>query len=452
MAILIFVSHPTRVWTKKKLTAKRWTSPIALRPNTKHETREAASRVLPSLNSPLEVMSAIYSIVESRGAPIARSLSFDSQHSMPSTANLTLPPVVLEQSLGRKRTISPFLYEPDSKRSRTVKNPLSPIHIHEDSLPTSPEMRSLDSPVHDGSFLSLNARLTDGDISDEQPSSPSALHPPPSPLAAPPSSGRAADRFAKSRSVGQTHRDNEKYFSDTMQKDVEKLRAENVLLFAMLTVNHGQARNGASAHMAALLRNRERAEAAGFHRLSNRAATILGLGVLSGAMAMIMLELIAARRNLIAVSDLNTSNRRRRRTTLSAPAQGVVEGIILAGLDKLRKEGSAFNVVPQYWVDSCLDSLRCAHKNWAEHEQSAGAPIFEDEPFSESEAGRSIRNRVESPKPRPGEGPKRCSRCRKFKTAGSGHGRSKCDDHMLISSSIPYPAPPCTLESASAAS
>ncbi len=77
------------------------------------------------------------------------------------------------------------------------------------------------------------------------------------------------------------------------------------------------------------------------------------------------------------------------------------------------------------------------HEDWAEFEVMNDHADVEDHLEKPEEA-----DAAEAEATGRGKGPKRCSRCKKLKNAGSGHGRSKCDDHQLISSSIPYPAVP----------
>lgn len=66
-----------------------------------------------------------------------------------------------------------------------------------------------------------------------------------------------------------------------------------------------------------------------------------------------------------------------------------------------------------------------------DHEEHMGLNSTSTLDLVSSEGGRGKKR---------GDGAKRCSRCHKYKIAGSGHGRSQCDDGYGISSVVPYPA------------
>lgn len=162
-----------------------------------------------------------------------------------------------------------------------------------------------------------------------------------------------ASRLAQSRIVGRRHRRKQSQSLQSLQLDVEELRVENDRLQSLL------AREPDSA-----------------------------IGNISGRAALLLLEFITIRRNLIAIGPAPCS---------LSPEGGVLRNAIVHAKADL----------------DTLDQVASAHRVWA---------------ASEGNSVHMLQRRIFT---------KTCSRCHKSR---SGYGRSTCDDGFKVASLISYPA------------
>jgi len=134
------------------------------------------------------------------------------------------------------------------------------------------------------------------------------------------------------------------------------------------------------------------------HKYSN-ISNILGCKSISGEAALLLLELIALRRNLAVERQLDDLN-----ATLECPQALDIERAIHTRI-RIRKRrnlpNSNVNVIEM-------------HARWAHYE--ANSMMTEEKEIAH----------------------RRCSRCAKLRAAGSGHPRSSCDDGLGVGSMIPY--------------
>lgn len=223
------------------------------------------------------------------------------------------------------------------------------------------------------------------------------------------------DRFARSRTVGQTHRDKQRVEYKEMDVEVDILHSETNLLSGLVTTTAAPAGHRAGAHVARVS-HADRVVA------PPNLAAIVGERALTPALVGGLLELLAARRNMTAAARAP-----RRRPGLVGPADPArIAAAVEVARDNFAEEAPG-------GADAGFGALVELHDRMQMFQAENNAADAEDHldrppPVPEVPSGR-------------GKGAKKCSRCNKFKSAGSGHGRSKCDDHQLISSRIPYPAP-----------
>lgn len=294
------------------------------------------------------------------------------------------------------------------------------------------------------------ANLTTPQIPPTNPK-PTTTDPPSTPSSittkttdAPPS---PSDKFTKSRAVGQSHRDNERHHMTALRHAVAEGRAENVLLFALfhhrVTTPPSRPPHSRAPHSHlppdcaedAHLRTDDVAHAAGLHRLSAPSAAAIGQTFISPALAAVLLELAVCRRNLVADTAERRKHRRRtsyRLATTQRQADAICQFALraLGALTAHLPPGHARAV-----VDSRLGALGIMFRRFDQLELVCNPAGLRRSPAPEADVHVGERRRR-------GEGAKRCSRCRKLKVSGSGHGRSKCDDGFSISSVVPYPASP----------
>lgn len=266
------------------------------------------------------------------------------------------------------------------------------------------------------------------------------------------------DKFTKSRAVGQSHRDNEKEHIEALQCDVQGLRDDNVLLFALFC-----AQSKATDHHDSPLHNiaqvlpwdrredegvlsDEQAIARGLYRLPAQAEHTLGQRYISLSLALIMLEFIANRRNLIVAAPDPGRRRRRRGSFRTAPTVNQANATCEYALKLFRNDAAREGTADKLgYVQAKFGALALMLRTWSEYEHSCNPPPFDpaDEVFMHPPGSPTSPDAAEFGSPRRrGEGAKRCSRCNVIKVTGSGHGRSKCADGYSISSPVPYPASP----------
>lgn len=271
--------------------------------------------------------------------------------------------------------------------------------------------------------------------------------------------GLNGDKFTKSRAVGQSHRDNEKEHVVALLRDVSKLRTENILLFALFCDASYDAR-GLSISLRRIMQvaTRDRPEdhlltesearARGMHRLAAPTVAILGMRYISTSLAVVLLEFLGVRRNLVSSAPDPGRRRRRRGSFRAPPTAAQANEICRYAVELFRDDAARFGVANRHeFVDAKLGALGIALQRWSEHEKRNNPAPFhadDDDELSDPPSSPTRPDAAEfgSPGRRRGEGAKKCSRCNRLKFTGSGHGRSKCADGYSISSLIPYPASP----------
>jgi len=202
-----------------------------------------------------------------------------------------------------------------------------------------------------------------------------------------------ARRLAQSRIVGLRHRENEKLRKQTLELDLTQLQDENDMLAyrirearrATLNINIPKSTSTSNSNNSEIVVHV-------LHQLRPMLRDILGTTSLSGETAMLLLELVALRRNLTRAQyqqDVNTST-----SSLECPEYAHIESAV---------HGRA-------WTP---ESIEC-HAMWADYEANSMAT--------------EEKEKLE----------KRCTRCAKLRSAGSGHPRSSCDDGFRVASAIPY--------------
>lgn len=185
-----------------------------------------------------------------------------------------------------------------------------------------------------------------------------------------------AERLQKSREFGAAHRAN-----------IEASIAQQEAELEMLQNDH--------AVLRAVIQHRTHAQFDSSLSISPPSAQVLATNRVCPTVALALLEIIAMRRNILYTPEQQTS------TLL----QNVMSHAEMNWQMNDR--------------ETRFDQLECVHSAWAEAEDEI------------STNHNSSNNR---------HPPRRCSRCQKMKLAGSGHGRSACDDGIAVSLSVPYPA------------
>ncbi len=187
--------------------------------------------------------------------------------------------------------------------------------------------------------------------------------------------GEPARRLALSRLVGHRYRVNQREQTSQLQNDINRLKQEIEQQRVWLLMKRKQDR--VDDHSST-------------HNFSTPTAKILCCASTTGAAALLLLELIAMRRNLFCRHSMNLA------ATLECPnEQAVYEVVLNADADAVYR----------------ADKL---HTAWACHE----AMVYLDDDKLQRE--------------------KKCTRCGKSRTAGSGHPRSTCDDGLKVGSMIRY--------------
>eukprot|EP00177_Eucheuma_denticulatum_P008705 GFKZ01015823.1.p1 GENE.GFKZ01015823.1~~GFKZ01015823.1.p1 ORF type:complete len:355 (-),score=22.16 GFKZ01015823.1:690-1754(-) len=283
--------------------------------------------------------------------------------------------------------------------------------------------------------------------------------PPLFPITPPQKSTPLPDKFTKSRAVGQSHRDNEKEHVEALLRDVQGLRDDNVLLFALFCA---QSKVAAQRHTTPLrhidqvlpwdtredhnITTDEQAAARGLYRLPAQAEHTLGQRYISLSLALVMLEFIGNRRNLIMPTPDPGRRRRRRGSFRTTPSVGQTSATCELALRLFRNDAAREGVVDRRgYVDAKFGALALMLQTWSEYEHGHNPAPFDpaDEVVMLPPGSPTSTVAMEFGSPRRrGEGAKRCSRCNVVKVTGSGHGRSKCADGYSISSPVPFPASP----------
>lgn len=300
----------------------------------------------------------------------------------------------------------------------------SPTYYPLLSPPPLPILRSppRDAPPQQPRLPPAQA-VTIAALTSSPPRRPRAAPPPAGGDAAPtpPTPSRAdvndvrADRYHRSRAFGQTHRANALAQENRRAVELDDLRREHALLRSLLS-RAEDVHIGAAPPPVWTPHTRT-------HALGARAAAVLGTRELDGTTALALLELTALRRNLTG----GVASRER-----APPPSPALDNVFRTAAARYSAENSA----PAHAAArlATLDALR---ERWDGAEALRDAI---DEAVEDEEDARARR----------GLGPRRCTRCKKVKLAGSGHGRSSCDDGVSVALDIPYPAPPALARSLAA--
>ncbi len=192
-----------------------------------------------------------------------------------------------------------------------------------------------------------------------------------------------ASRLAQSRIVGHRHRANERERTELLTRETEQLQAEIDQLLCRIPNNIPQPITTPK-----------------LHSLSPSSAAVLDSDRISGATALLLLEMVALRRNIYDAASA---------VSLECPEVHQVNDAVEHCVKVAELEGNSPN-----WSTHMLQNAAWLHMQWARHESNCA--MVEDKPRRE----------------------KNCSRCGKSRTAGSGHPRSTCDDGFKVSSLIEY--------------
>ena len=182
-----------------------------------------------------------------------------------------------------------------------------------------------------------------------------------------------ARRLALSRLVGHRHRVTQREQTCQLSKDIERL--QRCITQAELLLD--------DFHCDEIPQRTEE-----LYEFSNATAELLHCHTTTGVAALVLLELLALRRNLF----VDASNV----IALECPSEQMIEQVL---------QGKNFGT---------LRSVLTLHENWANYEVT----LFYDD-------DKQIQQ-------------KHCTRCGKSRTAGSGHPRSTCDDGIKVGSMIQY--------------
>lgn len=195
-------------------------------------------------------------------------------------------------------------------------------------------------------------------------------------------------RLSQARVVGLRHRMNEKRRYENLELDIFRLEQENDLL--KFQIREAKRRNACTIISTEVSIHVQESPK---YLLSGGSSEILGVSAVNGATALLFLEFIALRRNINLFGfHLNSS--------LESPKYSSLEDAVQ------RNTGSTMNVNMTVHLE--------IHARWAYYE--ANSMLTEEKHQTE----------------------KRCTRCSKSRSAGSGHPRSSCDDGFKVASDKPY--------------
>lgn len=201
-----------------------------------------------------------------------------------------------------------------------------------------------------------------------------------------------ARRLARSRIVGLRHRENEKLRKESLELDLTQLQNENDML--AFRIRQARRMNHMYTFTSTNNGNITSVKQPDQHQLGSELRTILGSTTIQGETAMLILELVALRRNLVP-TNAHAAYNDATVTTLECPEPRLIENAV-----KVRT-----------WTAESIEM----NARWADYE--ANSIVMEEKEKLEK---------------------KRCTRCGKARSAGSGHPRSSCDDGFRVASAIPY--------------
>ncbi len=301
-----------------------------------------------------------------------------------------------QRTLGKR---APFTHVTPVKRPRIFDNlpeiPLTPLPSKSQHLllPSSPGVT-----VSVCSSEDTNSR---DDLSSSCSTIPNDLEWLTTPVSRAPQ--QPARRLAQSRIVGHRYRANERRRSLNLADDVQRLEKENAMLLQEIEAlqqrraQFGNELSGGEAPLA--------------HGLSEVSSYIVGADRITGATALILLSMIAGRRNLFSSPSAQPQ------LVLECPTYEITESAVHNGHEVARLEGrraERYGVKAMLWEAHVWARVGQLHARWATFEMDT--VTLEERPHFE----------------------KRCTRCGKVRTAGSGHPRSECDDGRKVGSLIPY--------------
>lgn len=188
--------------------------------------------------------------------------------------------------------------------------------------------------------------------------------------------------LARSRIVGLRHRGNEIIRKEQLEMDISAYKQENEVLLRKIEEEKLRSRTSPISMIESSMENL---------RISNPSSNILGRSRISGESALLLLEVIALRRNLVQFRLYPSSSPK---SVLNCPEATDIEQAI-----RCRTWNSRFIQI---------------HARWAQEET------------------RSMLTEEKE------ESVKICVRCKKLRKAGNRHPRSRCDDGFKVGSKIPY--------------
>ncbi len=181
------------------------------------------------------------------------------------------------------------------------------------------------------------------------------------------------------RMVGQRHRDKERSHVTSLYDTIHALQQENHRLFALCTATLSRPAQVSAAELRSMLKSQVQL-IRGTHRVSDVAAAKLGVRYLTGAMALLLLETIACRRNLTV-----KRTGRQRSSDLVCARPGVFEAMIASGVAQLRREAA----LP---LSDAILVFGGIHAQWAGMEgSSVSETMFRDAPVYISSTARRHR-------------------------------------------------------------
>lgn len=247
---------------------------------------------------------------------------------------------------------------------------------------------------------------------------------PPSPVASPQPVPQPQKRRVL-RATGQAHRDRERECMDELLASVKALKLDNRDLLAQckaLVLNVAEPHTLRDA-----LRDEAAAGAAATpapagYRLSAVLAAHIGVRYITGAMALLMLEVIAGRRKLPAAAATGRSSTAPQPATAATAEQGrAFCAIFNRALHDVRRDAQRLAALYRLEPLLCELELRTIlidlHCRWADAEGVQLAPP--------TIATSHLRSRT--PIAKKHSRPKKCHRCGKLRSAGFGHPRSICN-------------------------
>lgn len=223
------------------------------------------------------------------------------------------------------------------------------------------------------------------------------------------------------RAVGQAHRDRQRDELQDLMQCVAELRADNHRMKLCIAALRGGVVHDIGAFKSAMHGEVAPALAPVFHKTSDVLAARLGVRYLTGAMALLLLEIVAARRNVAHCE------RRPRGSELLCLSPNVFNTIVARGTAQINAEAARLvayqGIDPHQWVAHVLESMAAIHAKWAGLEEQSCVTVAQISVFTNCGMQCSSQS-IQIAKSRR---PKKCHKCGQERAAGSGHPRGFCN-------------------------